>query len=116
MTPSETAVVVWAVVASVVDVFLAKNRKPGDTWTEIIRDWSSRLLAVPFVLGVLLGHFFWPWSVARLPGVPGIAVVLGVAVSLVALSLRQGTVYPRREQFVAACSGIILGGVFWGAG
>lgn len=35
------------------------NSKPGDTISEIIWDLSTRPF-IPFVLGFLMGHFFWP--------------------------------------------------------
>ena len=42
-----------------IDIYLALNKKDGDTWSEKIREWSSdRFPIVSFFLGSLGGHFF----------------------------------------------------------
>jgi len=41
------------------DVFVAYNDVAGDTISEIVRDLSHAWWSLPFVFGVITGHFFW---------------------------------------------------------
>lgn len=36
------------------------NDAPGDTISEIVWEATARRPLVPFAVGVLCGHFFWP--------------------------------------------------------
>lgn len=47
------------------DVFVAGNDVVGDTESEVILDWSIEYRALPFVFGVLGGHWFWPRPEAK---------------------------------------------------
>ena len=46
-----------------IDLILALNKTRGDTFSEVIRAWGRRRIAViiliSFGLGLLAGHWFW---------------------------------------------------------
>ena len=42
------------------DIYVAGNRMPGDTISELLLDFSIKHPIIPFILGVLVGHLFWP--------------------------------------------------------
>jgi hypothetical protein len=42
------------------DIFVAANSSPGDTISEVVLEVALRHPIVPFALGVLCGHWFWP--------------------------------------------------------
>lgn len=41
------------------DIYVAVNDEKGDTISEILL-WASQRPILPFALGVLMGHLFWP--------------------------------------------------------
>ena len=47
---------VWLIVYDVVAIIEPTG---GDSISEILRDWGSYSRAVPYVFGVLMGHWFW---------------------------------------------------------
>jgi len=55
------AAVFLAVIA--IDIGLALNARKGDTYSEVIREWARRRIAVvigiSFGMGLLAGHWFW---------------------------------------------------------
>ena len=63
---TKTIVLVAAVVAIVLDIVFVLNRTPGDTFSAVITGWSWRYQSVPFGLGVIGGHLFWPAEYARM--------------------------------------------------
>lgn len=42
------------------DVVVAMNPTPGDTISEITLAFAMRHPALPFAVGVVCGHLFWP--------------------------------------------------------
>jgi hypothetical protein len=42
------------------DIYLAADGVEGNTWSEILRQWSVITPVVPFIYGVLGGHFYHP--------------------------------------------------------
>jgi len=56
-----TGLVAAAVV--LIDLILALNRTPGDTYSEVLRAWGRKRLAVvivlSFTMGLLAGHWWW---------------------------------------------------------
>jgi len=52
-----------AAIVVAIDLVLALNRTQGDTYSEVIRAWGRKRLAVvigiSFVMGLLAGHWFW---------------------------------------------------------
>lgn len=41
------------------DVYVAANKDSGDTISEVLL-WVSKHPVLPFALGVVMGHLFWP--------------------------------------------------------
>lgn len=55
----------WVIVAVVVvligwDIYAFKAADPDGTISEVILGAAKRHTIVPFLFGVLMGHFFWP--------------------------------------------------------
>lgn len=44
------------------DVFVAWNPIPGDTISEMTLAFVSQNPSVPFLIGYIMGHLFWPQS------------------------------------------------------
>lgn len=70
----------------IVDVFLATDDVSRNTWSELIRVAGKKTIAVPWMLGLVMGHWFHPTDHAK-PSIdaPGNAVVLLAATLFVAL-------------------------------
>lgn len=55
------SILVAAVLALIAwDVVVAMNPTPGDTISEITLAFAMRHPALPFAVGVVCGHLFWP--------------------------------------------------------
>lgn len=55
----------WVIVASVVilvayDIYAYRKKGWGNTISEVVATNSLRHPMIPFLVGVLMGHFFWP--------------------------------------------------------
>ena len=65
MNPDHVAIglVVAVVLFLAIDVKLAKDKVPGNTYSEIIRDtgnrWPAFRIMFIFAWGVLAGHWWW---------------------------------------------------------
>lgn len=46
------------------DFYAFRTRGKGDTISEVILSYSLRHPVIPFIFGVLMGHFFWPQVVS----------------------------------------------------
>lgn len=42
------------------DIYVAANDIPGDTISELTLSWAFMHPVIPFAVGVLCGHLFWP--------------------------------------------------------
>lgn len=42
------------------DVWAAFTLAPGHTVSELVQSWAVRFPILPFALGLLCGHLFWP--------------------------------------------------------
>lgn len=56
---------VWIIIGTVValilwDIFVAVEPEDGDTISEVVLGWARRSPAIPFAVGFLCGHLFWP--------------------------------------------------------
>lgn len=116
MDPLATRIIVfsWAVVAIVWDVFLARDSVRGNTWTEQIRKLGRENASIPFILGALLGHFFFgPLFPYRPPS--GFLWLLFSVGSVAGISAwvrhRKGPTLPA---WTHATLGTLLGGFLWG--
>lgn len=49
----------WVVIALAVDLFFAKKWGERGTISWQLVNLSHRWLIIPFLIGVLMGHFFW---------------------------------------------------------
>jgi hypothetical protein len=45
------------------DIYVAANPTPGDTISEITLAFAQKHPVLPFALGVIMGHLFWPQRV-----------------------------------------------------
>jgi hypothetical protein len=45
------------------DTFLASNERKGDTISEVTLAESRKLPVIPFAVGIVAGHLFWPQEV-----------------------------------------------------
>lgn len=52
-------------VLALYDIVVAANRQEGDTISEVTLDTAKAHPVVPFTLGVVCGHLFWPQSTGR---------------------------------------------------
>lgn len=58
---------IWLLVASVVglvtyEIYAAVSDRSGDTISELIWRFTLNHPLIPFLFGVLMGHFFWQRS------------------------------------------------------
>lgn len=51
--------------AGVWDVWVTYHERPDETVSNILQGWSVLYPVLPLLVGILLGHIFWP----RIPGV-----------------------------------------------
>jgi hypothetical protein len=99
-----------------IDLYLAFDKIPGNTWSEIIIMWAKATPIVPWICGVLSGHFFHPYdSMKPLFGQPNSMVVLvwtSCCVGLAGIALVQsyGFHMPPWVPFVVAC---VVGALLW---
>ena len=98
-----------------VDVWLAVDKLPGNTWSELLREFSQHTLFVPWSLGVLMGHWFHPIDdLEAVAGGASIWILIGATVVLVALGLvlRFVAKYtPPAWPWVLG--GLVAGTLFW---
>lgn len=59
-----------------IDIYLALDGIPGNTWSQYLRTWSMQTPLVPWVWSILLGHWFHPDSSKPLLGQPSSVVLL----------------------------------------
>jgi len=52
--------VVAVIVLIVWDIVVAVNPTPGDTISEITLNFARNHPVVPFIVGIVCGHLFWP--------------------------------------------------------
>ncbi len=56
-----TAILVTIVLVAIVwDIVVAVNRTPGDTISELTLSWAHEHPVLPFCIGIVVGHLFWP--------------------------------------------------------
>jgi hypothetical protein len=82
---SKIIVIVLVAIIIGADVVLATNKLTGDTWSEVIRNWSLYLPAVPFGFGFLMTHWFGLNPKGPFFGQPSSAIFLGWLVIVVSM-------------------------------
>jgi hypothetical protein len=90
MAVATVLLVVW-------DIYVATNREPGDTISEILLGWARRIAFIPYAAGVISGHLFWP-AQPLIPVDPVLTATallvvgtLGTAAQLMARSVLNGS-------------------------
>lgn len=86
-----TKVVMLIVFVGIVifDSIMAANKTKGDTISEITLLTSIRIVFIPYALGFLCGHLFWPSAKRYVPvwiSLP-VGVGLGILINKIILSL-----------------------------
>ena len=89
------------------DIYLALNKKGGDTYSEVLKRWGTgRFPIVAFFLGALLGHFFTEVNYT----VPfWITMVVFISWCIIIQVLRAFFVFPKWSAFIIMVFGIING-------
>lgn len=52
-------------VLAVIDIWVAARYSPEATLSVQLYEWASRYPIIAFMLGVLVGHVFWPISLDK---------------------------------------------------
>jgi hypothetical protein len=102
-----TTGVVWAVYDII--PFLSKER--GDTISEVISKFGKKYITIPFMFGVLMGHFFWTSDADPKP------LILVLVIALIVLFDFINNKYFSKEvsipSIVIMMVGIPVGHYFW---
>jgi hypothetical protein len=69
------------------DIFVATDKTDGNTISEITLFYSLKFAFVPYGVGFLCGHLFWPWDRKRLPIWLSLSIgaALGVLITILAI-------------------------------
>ncbi len=99
-----------AVVWIVWDIFVAIEPTPGDTESEVIRDYAWNHPFVPLGFGVLMGHFLWTRAGGRyFKRSPWLLVPIGLG----ALALDASGVIGSIQPLIPFGAGMLLGHTLW---
>jgi hypothetical protein len=103
-------------VAIGLDVYLALDGIKGNTWSEMIRSMGFVSTFIPWVWGVLSGHFFhpnWqPWL--KQPGGVAVLIWLSFLIPGVTTILMKAQVpYANWLPFVVCLIAALFGGKLW---
>ncbi len=103
-------IAVATVVLIVIDIFLAVDDVAGNTWSELLRSAAKRTPVVPWLGGLVMGHWFHPYDRAE-PWIdpPGNWMVTLLLTLLVAV-LGFFVVVP---PWVPVPMGAVLGALLW---
>jgi hypothetical protein len=94
----------------VYDIIVAFNGKEGDTISEITLFYSFKNSFIPFAIGYLIGHLFWPRDEEeiKLP----VSILFGIAFGISCFVInRFSAITINPIAFVIA--GIVLGHILW---
>ncbi len=115
-TSKVTSVLILATIAVWIgwDIYVAIEPTPGDTESEILRNWGWSTPSFVWMFGALCGHFWGTWDKLiqfrkRFPWSPfalgGLAVVL--------MSLDYGGFLPSIHPMISFLAGIPFGAWLW---
>lgn len=87
------ALTVLVAVLIIVDIALAADPEPGNTWSELVRSAAAATPVVPWLAGLVMGHWFHPGDelepVIDPPGnalvllvLSGVVLVIGTVVNV----------------------------------
>jgi hypothetical protein len=105
------------IVAAIIglDIFFAIDKVSGNTWSEIIRHFAKSTPIVPWICGVLSGHFFWPAALGKyipLLGQPSsiaLLIWIGCILGIIGLGLtKSGIMFPLWLAFIIGGAGGIF--------
>lgn len=111
----QIVVIIGAILLAGFDVYLALDKRPGNTYSEIIKKWSVNSFAgVAYLLGYLNGHFFFDtglkfhfaWSLI-------ILIIGSVGFSLIVKLARKHAPVPKWVPIAIFVIGFIAGGIFF---
>lgn len=100
------------------DIYVGVNKTPNDTISEIMLGMARRHMLIPFVLGVIGGHFFWPGPVLYVWW-QKIIILGGVGLSIVLIDLIDHyyplpiVAYLESNPAPVAMLGFIFGHIVW---
>jgi hypothetical protein len=79
---------------TVTDIIFAADKASGNTYSEIIRHWGIHTAIVPYICGVLSGHFFHPGFKALFGQPYSISVAIWglCAVGIISLALTHNNI------------------------
>jgi hypothetical protein len=105
-----------------IEIILGLERKPSNTFSDILRGWAIVGLAAPFGWGTLAGHFFHPVDSfrsvlsdndnANLIVAVGAIVALAI-VDLVIATTTKGVIYPTWCPPMMLALGCVWGALIW---
>lgn len=114
--PVSIVVVIGLVLLSILvglDVYFATDKVPHNTWSEIIRHWAKHAPLVPYICGVLSGHFFHPNTKSILGQPHSIALLIWTAcfIGVVGLGLYHNGISP--PLWLVFLLGCVAGALLW---
>lgn len=111
--------IIWIagmVLAAVVDVYLATDRITGNTWSELTRSWAEKSIIIPWIAGVIAGHWFHWFKEGNAFNPTSMWVLIGLTIPvLVGGILVHNLVHPFPNWLlmVVLQLGILAGALLW---
>lgn len=110
-----TQILIGVVTALIIgfDIWLYNNGVPHDTISAVFKHWAILTPFIPYVWGVLAGHFFWGRVTPIIPN-PSAPIVLGwsgIVMILIGIGLRYFAITVNPILFVVI--GALMGHLFF---
>jgi hypothetical protein len=115
-TISAILIAIVTVGLSAYDLLPALNETPGDTISAVIRSWAKEWAVVPYIWGVLGGHFFlgYPQAITDPTGDLYITMFSIWSMFLASLVMRSyGTEVSVWIRLLVMAVGVLMGSFFW---
>ena len=97
-----------------IDVYLATNNVPGDTWSQLLRRWGEGTPLIAWTCGVLMGHWFHPDSWKPLLGQPtSVMILIWFTVTLGIIGLGFRAIGHPLPSWMVLLPAFLAGGLFW---
>lgn len=107
-----------ALILLVWDVNVAFNEGKNDTISEFLRDVSTNVWVLPFLLMGVMGHLFWNRREGEDRNFRP-EILLGSALFVVCIDLTRwatGLTYPHNSDVLVGLIGFVVGAAFWPQG